>query len=101
MEILQRASGDRCFYCQRDDFEQLPHIRTLDHLVPLCRGGGNDIWNLVICCTKCNNAKADMTWWEYVQTDAYRQRRDWIAYMRAHPPKPKFRAEVITSLVVA
>jgi hypothetical protein len=27
----------------------------LEHIVPLCKGGGNDIFNLAISCPKCNN----------------------------------------------
>jgi len=34
---------------------------TLDHIVPRERGGNTDWENLVCCCTKCNNIKANRT----------------------------------------
>lgn len=34
---------------------------TWDHVVPMSRGGSNDISNLVPCCTSCNRAKARRT----------------------------------------
>lgn len=30
---------------------------TIDHVVPISKGGTNDPANLRICCTKCNNLK--------------------------------------------
>lgn len=39
---------------------------TVDHVRPLCRGGTDDIFNLVISCKPCNEAKGDQDW-----TDRY------------------------------
>ena len=41
-----------CFYCQ--DFPT-----TVDHVVPLIRGGTNHRDNLVPCCRPCNSSKRD------------------------------------------
>lgn len=32
---------------------------TLDHRVPLAKGGGNTIENVVFCCSECNTSKGD------------------------------------------
>ena len=46
----------RCQFCGRGD---LP--LTVDHVVPLSRGG-EDTWeNLVCCCRRCNTKKGDKT----------------------------------------
>lgn len=34
---------------------------TVDHKIPLCRGGPDSPPNKVPCCHRCNNLKADMT----------------------------------------
>jgi 5-methylcytosine-specific restriction endonuclease McrA len=53
---ILRRDGHRCQFCGRSD---LP--LTLDHVVPLSRGG-EDTWeNLVCACVDCNNRKGDRT----------------------------------------
>ena len=45
----------RCYICKECiDADDL----TLDHVVPLCRGGTNDDDNLKPCCNKCNASKS-------------------------------------------
>jgi hypothetical protein len=39
-----------CEYCQQD-------FDTIDHIIPLIRGGNNLAHNLVPCCRKCNSSK--------------------------------------------
>lgn len=43
-----------CYYCQQ---RYAPQELTMDHLVPLARGGKSTKSNLVPCCKKCNNEK--------------------------------------------
>lgn len=45
-----------CQYCGATD---LP--LTLDHVIPVSRGGGHDWTNLVASCVSCNNSKGDRT----------------------------------------
>jgi 5-methylcytosine-specific restriction endonuclease McrA len=53
---ILRRDGHRCQYCGRSD---LP--LTIDHVVPVSRGG-EDAWeNLVCACVGCNNRKGDRT----------------------------------------
>ncbi len=47
----------KCFYCgKRLNFRQI----TLDHYLPLSKGGKDEIFNLVTCCKKCNKYKSDV-----------------------------------------
>lgn len=34
---------------------------TIDHIMPLSRGGTNDIKNLQLACKRCNSMKSNMT----------------------------------------
>lgn len=34
---------------------------TVDHKMPVCRGGGNQLWNLVVRCRRCNRSKGTET----------------------------------------
>ena len=45
-----------CHYCRRAFSEILR--KTVDHVVPLCRGGFHRISNLVIACGPCNFSKS-------------------------------------------
>lgn len=49
----KRASG-RCYYCGE---RVPPRDLTMDHLVPLVRGGTSAKHNLVPACKKCNSQK--------------------------------------------
>lgn len=48
--LLDKRSA--CYYCQSP-------ATTVDHVVPLSRGGTNYEGNLVPCCRRCNSSKAD------------------------------------------
>lgn len=50
--ICQRY-GDRCFYC--GTASQI----TMDHIVPLSRGGRHTIGNVIPACLSCNSSKHD------------------------------------------
>lgn len=47
-----------CHYCgnkfARKEF-------TMDHIVPLSRGGSSTKGNVVVCCKECNNQKKSLT----------------------------------------
>lgn len=45
--------GGRCCYCRR-------RADTIDHVVPLSRGGSNDVANMRPCCRGCNAAKGNL-----------------------------------------
>lgn len=49
--IVESANGI-CTYCKQY-FEKL----TLDHVVPLTKGGAHDISNAVAACSSCNSSK--------------------------------------------
>lgn len=53
-----------CFYCQCElTIEDL----TKDHFLPLSRGGGDEIENVVPACLQCNTTKNAMTGPEFIQ----------------------------------
>jgi 5-methylcytosine-specific restriction endonuclease McrA len=62
----QLAKG-KCHYCERS---VLPRELTMDHIVPLSRGGKTRKGNVVTCCKECNNAKKQllpMEWEGYLK----------------------------------
>lgn len=59
-----------CFYCKRTLNDRRTMRRndrnrgldfTIDHKIPLCRGGPDTANNKTFCCHRCNNLKDDMT----------------------------------------
>ena len=50
--------GFTCRYCGKDSSEQTLEI---DHILPVCQGGGNDEENLITSCFDCNRGKAGKT----------------------------------------
>ena len=53
-----KISQGICYYCQ-ETF--LPDELTMDHVVPLARGGRSIKGNIVPCCKACNNKKKYLT----------------------------------------
>lgn len=60
-DVVYERDGYRCVYCGEREREQL----VLDHAVPLARGGGDSIENLVTACVACNSSKgaAELETW--------------------------------------
>lgn len=58
----RRVAGGRCHYCRR---EVGAKALTLDHLVPLVRGGRSVRANMVPACKDCNSKKQSLLAWEW------------------------------------
>jgi hypothetical protein len=55
LRIQWMKQGRPCAYCS------VASAETVDHVVPLVRGGTNHEGNLVPCCKRCNSSKAART----------------------------------------
>ncbi|MGL4370273.1 MAG: HNH endonuclease [Spirochaetota bacterium] len=63
----QRIAKGVCYYCGR---QFCPDDLTMDHLIPLSRGGRSERSNIVPSCKECNNKKKYLLpseWTEYVE----------------------------------
>ncbi len=63
----KRSSG-LCYYCGK---KFPPKELTMDHIIPIARGGKSVKTNLVPCCKECNSKKRymlPMEWKEYMDT---------------------------------
>lgn len=55
--VIKRARG-RCEYCQsRADYAT--ETFAVEHIIPVSRGGTNELENLALACSGCNVAKSD------------------------------------------
>ena len=62
----RRCAKGLCHYCQRPT---PPKELTMDHIVPIARGGRTTRGNVVPCCKSCNNKKKlmlPMEWEDYL-----------------------------------
>ena len=63
-KVFQRDGG-KCRYCgkrlgwlvRRGQVVDGEHSVSIDHIVPRCRGGQNDMENLALACEPCNRRK--------------------------------------------
>lgn len=74
---LKNQYGSRCYYC-RKKFENY----TIDHRIPLCRGGDNKLKNLVLCCMTCNNQKGNLTEEEFKIYKGCKNLRTFISHVK-------------------
>ena len=51
-ERLYREQSGLCFWCAGDMDEP-----TIDHVIPISKGGGNGYANVVLSCFECNQAR--------------------------------------------
>ncbi|MBZ0155758.1 MAG: HNH endonuclease [Alphaproteobacteria bacterium] len=62
----RKCAGGACYYCRS---KVPPGELTMDHLVPLVRGGRSVKSNIVAACKECNNKKKyliPLEWEEYL-----------------------------------
>jgi hypothetical protein len=57
LNILRDESNVQCFYCEARFGEQ--RVPTVDHVIPWSFLLEDDLWDLVLACSKCNSAKSD------------------------------------------
>ncbi len=65
---LRRLNEGICYYCMRKVGRQQ---LTMDHVVPLSRGGKSKKGNVVPACKECNNKKRyllPLEWGEYLDS---------------------------------
>ncbi|MBI5196815.1 MAG: HNH endonuclease [Nitrospirae bacterium] len=63
----RKCSSGKCHYCGS---EAPPRELTMDHIVPIIRGGKSTKNNVVTACKECNNKKKHsipVEWDEYLQ----------------------------------
>lgn len=64
----QKTASGTCYYCGA---RMVHKDLTMDHLIPLARGGRSTKDNLVPCCKACNTKKQNMLpveWTEYLDS---------------------------------
>lgn len=69
---LRKVHKGFCYYCHRQVGRA--HL-TMDHVVPISRGGRSNKGNIVPACKECNTKKkylVPVEWDEYLQTLANR-----------------------------
>jgi 5-methylcytosine-specific restriction endonuclease McrA len=63
----KKSSSGICYYC---GIRYKPNELTMDHIIPLSRGGKSEKYNLVPACKDCNNKKKyqlPTEWEEHLQ----------------------------------
>ena len=78
IQIAMEVQQGCCFYCQTD----VSIKYTVDHLIPLVRGGSDGPENIVIACPNCNFRKADKTPQEFAAGIKHR-RKSWRSELPA------------------
>ena len=74
---LLAAWDGRCAYCSRPTNEP-----TLDHVIPVSKGGAHSDDNAVLACPSCNHCKDDRTPQEWAHDILGQRRRRWFSLRR-------------------
>lgn len=57
-ETVRQRAGSACEYCGVTESD-VGGLLTVDHFQPRAAGGTDDLTNLLYCCNRCNQYKAD------------------------------------------
>jgi len=63
----RKCAEGTCYYCSK---QESPQNLTMDHIVPIIRGGKSTKSNVVTACKECNNKKRHflpIEWEEYLE----------------------------------
>jgi len=62
-DIKRLIAGQKghCWWCSKKIPDDKHHV---DHRIPIAKGGGNGVENLVISCARCNHKKSSKMPWE-------------------------------------
>ena len=73
--ILWRSQIDKgiCYYCHG---KFPPEELSMDHIVPVARGGRSVRGNVVPCCKECNNRKKYLTPAEIIMEQMEREEKE-------------------------
>lgn len=63
LRAMRKAQDGICIYCQ---IQHSPYHLTIDHIIPMSRGGSNDISNISLACRTCNFSKNDKLLSEWI-----------------------------------
>jgi CRISPR/Cas system Type II protein with McrA/HNH and RuvC-like nuclease domain len=63
---LRNLVEEQGFKCAGTSIDLEPETASLDHMIPVSRGGSDDIENLCVVHHEVNRAKGQMTWNEFV-----------------------------------
>lgn len=69
---LVERDGEKCGYCEST------HRLQVDHITPVSCGGGNEIDNLQLLCSRCNMAKRDEIYYLVLHLTGRKPHWDWI-----------------------
>jgi len=75
---LYMRDGLACVWCG-SGLEDEGVTLSLDHVVPVSKGGGNDSRNLVTSCRKCNSVRGDRDAIDFASAVAYYLNRGVVA----------------------
>ena len=61
IQLFESQHG-RCYYCDTrlamdNKYALIPEYATIDHIMPLSKGGSNRVDNKVLACRQCNTVK--------------------------------------------
>lgn len=67
-DIRQEVYRRDDFTCQYCNIKYTPHDLTIDHLIPISRGGLDEMTNYVTCCRQCNYRKSNTSLVQFSQS---------------------------------
>ena len=88
--FLRERNGNVCPGCNTEMSDP-----TLDHIIPLTRGGDNLIDNLRLLCRSCNSQKGSLTWEEFIEKQKKQSIISEIRYLSMNKFGPKKISQIL------
>lgn len=84
-ENVHKNSNYECVYCHKSlEQMKIDNDYTLDHKIPIKKGGNNNEDNLVISCRSCNSKKGTKTYNQYIKIKELFKTERYKIYFKEH-----------------
>jgi 5-methylcytosine-specific restriction endonuclease McrA len=77
-EFLTGTNNPKCVFCNHKLTDK---NATIDHIIPISKGGNNCQLNLIPCCIECNSERGNQNFYQYLKQKNFRYKNKEVIFI--------------------